>query len=45
MLGDNLYAHAESLAASDRLCLHAERLGFRHPDGGRPVMFESLAPF
>lgn len=45
ILGDNLYAHADALAASNRLCLHAERLGFRHPDGGTPVFFESEPPF
>lgn len=45
ILGDNLYAHADALAASDRLCLHAERLGFRHPDGGATVAFESKPPF
>ncbi len=27
-----------------RLCLHATRLGFRHPDTGRPVEFESAPP-
>ncbi|WP_417493743.1 RluA family pseudouridine synthase [Maricaulis sp.] len=45
ILGDNLYAPEDALAASDRLCLHAETLEFRHPDGGAPVRFESPAPF
>ncbi|WP_417486523.1 RluA family pseudouridine synthase [Maricaulis sp.] len=45
ILGDNLYAPPEALAASDRLCLHAQQLGFRHPDGGAPVSFDSPAPF
>jgi 23S rRNA pseudouridine1911/1915/1917 synthase len=27
-----------------RLCLHATRLGFTHPDTGRPMRFESAAP-
>ena len=27
-----------------RLCLHATRLGFRHPETGRPVEFESAPP-
>jgi len=45
ILGDNLYAHADALAAADRLCLHAERLAFRHPDGGAPVEFVSPCPF
>lgn len=45
ILGDNLYAPPDALAASDRLCLHAQQLGFRHPDGGAPVSFESPLPF
>ncbi|OLF80662.1 RNA pseudouridine synthase [Maricaulis sp. W15] len=45
ILGDNLYAPPDALAASDRLCLHARELGFRHPDGGAPVSFESRPPF
>jgi tRNA pseudouridine32 synthase/23S rRNA pseudouridine746 synthase len=45
ILGDNLYAHAAALAASDRLCLHAERLEFTHPVGDEKVAFESPAPF
>ena len=45
ILGDNLYAPPEALAASDRLCLHAQELGVRHPDGGAPVSFESRPPF
>ncbi|WP_417468764.1 RluA family pseudouridine synthase [Maricaulis sp.] len=45
ILGDNLYAPAEALAASPRLCLHAETLVFRHPDGGAPMVFNSPAPF
>jgi 23S rRNA pseudouridine1911/1915/1917 synthase len=27
-----------------RLCLHATRLGFRHPDSGAPIAFDSLPP-
>ena len=27
-----------------RLCLHATRLGFRHPDTGAPVQFDSVPP-
>jgi 23S rRNA pseudouridine1911/1915/1917 synthase len=27
-----------------RLCLHATRLGFRHPDTGRPLAFDSPPP-
>ena len=45
ILGDNLYAPPAALTASDRLCLHAQQLGFRHPDGGAPVSFESPAQF
>lgn len=45
ILGDNLYAHDRALAASARLCLHAETLAFRHPDGGAHVSFSSPAPF
>lgn len=33
ILGDAFYAQGEALGASDRLLLHAQDLGFRHPDG------------
>lgn len=42
ILGDPLYGDPD---AADRLQLHAESLGFRHPDGGAPVRFVSPAPF
>ena len=45
ILGDNLYAPGDALAASDRLCLHAETLEFRHPVGGKAMKFNSEAPF
>ncbi|MBR9824774.1 MAG: RluA family pseudouridine synthase [Alphaproteobacteria bacterium] len=45
ILGDNLYAPEHVLAASDRLCLHAQTLSFRHPNGGAPVSFSSPVPF
>jgi len=45
ILGDNFYAHPEALAASERLCLHAQRLSFNHPDSGEPMCFESAVPF
>ena len=45
ILGDPFYAGGESLAASDRLQLHATRLEFRHPDGGANVAFECASPF
>ena len=45
ILGDNLYAPSDALAASDRLCLHAETLDFRHPMGGAWMAFRSAVPF
>lgn len=45
ILGDPLYAPPEVLAAAERLQLHAERLGFRHPDGGAWVEFSVPVPF
>ncbi len=44
ILGDGFYAHPEALAAADRLQLHAERIGFRHPIGGAWVEFVAPAP-
>ena len=45
ILGDNLYAHADALNASDRLRLHAEMLELHHPIGGARIKFESECPF
>jgi len=45
ILGDPLYAPPAALAAAERLQLHAERLAFRHPDGGARVVFEVPVPF
>ncbi|WP_417477510.1 RluA family pseudouridine synthase [Maricaulis sp.] len=45
ILGDNLYAPEDALAASERLCLHAETLEFRHPDGGEWMSLRSAVPF
>ncbi len=45
ILGDPFYAEGPALAAALRLMLHATRIGFRHPDGGAHVAFESPAPF
>lgn len=45
ILGDNLYAHEDALAASQRLCLHACKLGLRHPEGGEAMLFESPVAF
>jgi tRNA pseudouridine32 synthase / 23S rRNA pseudouridine746 synthase len=42
ILGDPLYGDA---GAADRLQLHAERLGFRHPEGGAWVAFRAAVPF
>ncbi len=42
ILGDPFYGDA---GAADRMQLHAERLGFRHPDGGAWVEFEAPVPF
>jgi len=44
ILGDEFYATGAALAAADRLQLHAEELGFTHPDG-TPMRFASPAPF
>ena len=44
ILGDQFYATGEALAAADRLQLHAEELGFNHPQGGW-VEFRVPAPF
>lgn len=45
ILGDNLYAHAEALAMSQRLLLHAEQLSISHPVDGRPRTWTSVCPF
>ncbi len=45
ILGDPFYATGAALAAAPRLQLHAQGLGFRHPDGGAHVSFEVPAPF
>jgi len=42
ILGDPLYGDP---ATADRMQLHAESLGFRHPPGGAPVVFRAEAPF
>ena len=44
ILGDPFYATA-SARDHDRMMLHAETLGFRHPDGGRGVRFRAPCPF
>lgn len=45
ILGDNLYAHPEALAASPRLLLHACELALPHPMDDRPMQFDSPPPF
>jgi tRNA pseudouridine32 synthase/23S rRNA pseudouridine746 synthase len=45
ILGDSLYADWQARAAAARLLLHAERLGFAHPESGARLAFTSPAPF
>jgi tRNA pseudouridine32 synthase / 23S rRNA pseudouridine746 synthase len=45
IIGDQLYASGEALAAADRLQLHAEHLNFFHPDDLRRMSFTVPAPF
>lgn len=45
ILGDKFYAHDAALAMSERLCLHASKLGFEHPVSGAMLTFESPSPF
>jgi tRNA pseudouridine32 synthase / 23S rRNA pseudouridine746 synthase len=45
ILGDSFYAAGEALAAADRLQLHAQMLGFAHPDDQRWLEFVAPAPF
>lgn len=45
ILGDRFYANGAALAASDRLCLHAEQLALFHPNGGARRVFESPCSF
>lgn len=44
ILGDVFYAAGEALAAAPRLMLHAEQLGFKHPDGN-DVSYHVPCPF
>ena len=45
ILGDRLYSDAKSVSDAGRLQLHSERLGFRHPEGGRLVEYKVVCPF
>ena len=44
ILGDEFYADGLALSSVNRLHLHAEELGFRHPDG-TDVTFRAPVPF
>ena len=44
-IGDTLYATLEQQQLSSRLCLHAERLSFYHPQTEQLVEFYCPAPF
>lgn len=44
ILGDEFYADGDALSAANRLLLHAEELGFLHPDGSE-VTFTAPTPF
>lgn len=44
ILGDEFYAEGEALTAAPRLMLHAQEVGFRHPDG-RDVTYTVPCPF
>ena len=45
ILGDDIYAHADALAAAPRLHLHAARLELMHPTSNQRLRFESACPF
>ncbi|RUT30431.1 RNA pseudouridine synthase [Arsenicitalea aurantiaca] len=45
ILGDAFYAEGEVLAAADRLQLHAQMLGFRHPADGSMRGYSAPCPF
>jgi len=45
IIGDVLYGTEPEDARVNRLMLHAAELGFREPGGGKPMRFESRAPF
>lgn len=45
IIGDTLYATSEQQQLSSRLCLHAERLSFYHPQTEQLVEFYCPAPF
>ncbi len=45
ILGDNFYMSEEEYRKHDRLMLHADRLGLKHPVSGEWLEFESPCPF
>jgi len=45
ILGDRIYAADEVFNASPRLCLHAQKLTIRHPNGGEPITVTTPCPF
>jgi len=45
ILGDRFYADAATIAAADRLQLHAQTLRLRHPDGGAWLDISTACPF
>ena len=45
ILGDDLYAEPQLMNATCRLCLHATRLWFVHPESAAPMNFMCPPPF
>lgn len=45
ILGCPFYAHAQALAAADRLTLHARSLSLTHPISGERMLLETPTPF
>ncbi len=45
ILGDRIYAPDNIFNATDRLCLHAQSLTVRRPNGGEPISITSPCPF
>ena len=45
IIGDTLYASTAQQQLAQRLCLHAERLSFYHPQTEQEVAFYAPVPF
>ena len=45
LVGDALYAPPRVQTLAPRLLLHAQSLGFAHPEHGKPLFFHSTADF